>query len=181
MYIPVAQIEWQGERAKGVTPDFILPVIPEPEYEHGRKGLLSSALWLNHTDAAWPGIIWVDPDVAADPGDLEAMLTAAAELPQDVHTGLVKLWPASTGLRTWIWSHRGGTLGNPVATQDPAVPIAYVSTCFLYVPARLMKRVAADMASWPWFGFDVRLSEAALRAGVPMHAVAACQPKHLHF
>lgn len=98
-----------------------------------------------------------------------------------MHTGLVKLWPESTGRPDWIWSHRGGTLGSPVASQDESAPVSYVSTGFLFTPARLLDLAVSVMPFWQWAEVDVGLSEIALRAGIPAAVVPGCQPKHLHF
>lgn len=143
------------------------------------KGMSDLALLLHHSGA--PGVLWLDCDVAADPDDYEAMAAVVQVLPEDVHTGMVKLWPTSTSRDTWIWSHRGGTLGAPAATQDESTPVAYVSTNFLWIPARLLSLAFPAGASWQWTEIDVQLSEIALRNEIPAHAVLACRPKHLHF
>lgn len=128
-----------------------------------------------------PGMLWLDPDVVADPDDLATMTEAVEAIPADLHTGMVKLWPASTSRDAWIWSHRAGRLGTPAATQDETCAPVYVSTCFLWIPARLLDSITPQLPSWGWHGFDVQLSEAALHLGIEAHTVPACRPKHLHF
>lgn len=138
-------------------------------------------IWNGIKGFGHPGVLWLDPDVAADPDDLQAMEKSVSQRPQDMHTGLVKLWPESTQLPDWIWSHRGGTLGYPAATQEVTDVAAYVATGFLWTPARLLELVAPALPAMQWAEVDVALSEAALTAGIPARTVRACQPKHLHF
>lgn len=128
-----------------------------------------------------PGVLWLDPDVAADPDDLEAMRLAVTMAPADMHTGLVKLWPESTGRDDWIWSHRGGTLGYPAATQKDTRTVAYVATGFLWTPARLLDLVFPRLEAAQWQEVDVALSETALEHGIEARTVPGCRPKHLHF
>jgi len=178
---PIAQIEWQGDRVKGIKPDYILPVEPLPEWEHGRKALLMADLWEQLQDDRPPGVLWIDHDVASDPDDLAAMVEATSRWPDAMHTGMVKLWPASTQLPDWIWSHRGGILDYPVASQDESVPIAYVATGFLWTPARLLDLTRPVMRLWRWEQVDVGLSELAWLHDITINGVRACRPKHLHF
>lgn len=176
-----AQIEWQGHRIKSIPIDYVLHIRPAIGYDHGRKALHMAQLWARVRPLGCQGVLWLDPDVAADPDDLGAMLTAVRARPGDMHTGLVKLWPASTGRPEWMWSHRPGKLGFPVATQDEAAQVAYVATGFLWTPARLLDVALPVMAGWQWIEVDVGLSELALRHGIPAHTVPGCRPKHLHF
>lgn len=140
-----------------------------------------ASLWTELIPAALPGVLWMDPDVAADPDDLDAMADAVADRPADVHTGMVKGWPASTGRPDWIWSHRSGRLGYPEAHQQEDAPVVYVSTCFLWTPARLLDLAQPVMPAWRWEQVDVGLSELALAHDIPRWAVPGCRPKHLHF
>lgn len=123
----------------------------------------------------------MDNDVAADPDDLAAMLESVDERPGDVHTGLVKLWPASTGRPDWIWSHRGGQLGAPVAHQDESQPVTYFATGLTWLPTRLLQLSMIVLPGATFHEFDTTLSEVALRHGIPAHVVRQCRPKHLHF
>lgn len=179
--IPLAQFQWQDERISSVTPDCILRIIPEPGYERGRKARLIGNLWSGLQERPPPGLMLMDPDVVADPDDIAAMHAAACLDPTSVHTAAVKLWPASTGLRDWIWSHRGGTVGFPVATQDEDTPIAYWTTCLVYLPARLLDAAAAVIDQWQWLELDVKLPELGLQLGIPNRLVPAARPKHLHY
>lgn len=138
-------------------------------------------LWLSAELAGAAGVLWLDPDVAADPDDLAVMTDAIEARPADMHTGLVKLWPQSTGWPHWIWSHRGGTIGSPAASQDDTAPVTYIATGFLWTPARLLDLAFPPGQSWQWHEVDVGLSELALAHGIAAHAVPGCRPKHLHF
>lgn len=140
-----------------------------------------SRIWRRVRHTGVTGILWLDPDIAADPDDLAAMNAAVLEHPADLLTGAVKLWPESTGRPDWIWSHRGGTLGFPVATQEETAPVAYVAQGFLYTPARLLDLVFPAHEGAQWAEVDVLLSEYALSNGIPARLVAGCRPKHLHF
>lgn len=123
----------------------------------------------------------MDNDVAADPDDLAAMTEAIEADPGSVQTALVKLWPASTGRDSWIWSHRGGSLGSPQVLADEAAPVAYFATGLTWLPGRLLDLAAPQLPSWPFHAFDVGLSEVALAHGIHVYAVHSCRPKHLHF
>lgn len=140
-----------------------------------------SDLWQSVRADRPPGVLWVDPDIAFDPDDLDAMSSAVAIEPRSMHTGWVKLWPASTGRPDWIWSHRGGELGNPVAHQGELERVAYVATGFLFTPAELLDLAAAELHLLRWEQVDVYLSEVALRHAIPIETVPGCYPKHLHF
>jgi hypothetical protein len=138
-------------------------------------------LWKRVRTYGVTGVLWLDPDVAADPDDYGAMVNAIESIPHAMHTGMVKLWPESTGLDHWIWSHRPGSVGSPVATQDETAPVSYVATGFLYTPARLLDLVFPALADGQWIDVDVTLSEVAMVNGIAAHAVTGCRPKHLHF
>lgn len=101
--------------------------------------------------------------------------------PDRVFTGMVKLWPASTGRTEWIWSHRGGTLGSPEASQHPYPSPTYFSLGFLWVPRRLLDLAFPEHDDWRWGEMDVGLSEIAFRNRIPAQAITDCRPKHVHF
>ena len=179
--MPIAQSQWCGYRVIGIPVDHILNIWPSKEWPHGREAQAISDYWYAVSLIDMAGLLLVGCDVAADLDDIQAMTDAVAERPGDVHTGLVKLWPASTGRDDWIWSHRGGTLGSPTATQDETAPVTYFSIGFAWLPARLLNLACPGMESWRWGETDVKLSELALNEGIPAHVVPGCRPKHLHF
>lgn len=181
MNLYTAQVKWAGYRVDSITVDTEMDVWPTPEYPHGQKALHMNNTWERMREYRIPGILWLDPDVAADPDDLAAMQQAVEMAPACMHTGLVKLWPESTQLDHWIWSHRLGTLGQPIATQLVTDVVAYVSTGFLWTPAELLDLVFPLIRDAQWAEVDVALSEHALQAGIIARTVTGCQPKHLHF
>lgn len=181
MKLLIAQSQWCGYRVISLPVTFILDIWPTPEFPKGDEANQIANAWLRARDLGATGMLLLGCDVAADPDDLAAMTAAAARAPEDIHTGLVKLWPQSTSRETWMWSHRGGTLGEPTVLDDETAPVSYVSLGFLWCPARLLDLSAPVMGAWQHGQADVRLSEVALRAGIPMHAVPDCRPKHLHF
>lgn len=175
------QTEWSGSRIQGLIPDHILHVTQLPGWPNGRRGLLMAQLWDQLAASKPAGILWVDPDIAADPDDLAAMREAVEASPGAMHTGCWKLWPASTSRPDWIWSHRTGTLGQPVATQDESAPVAYISNGFLWTPAALIDLARPQLPQWRWADIDVGLSELSWLHGIDRTAVHDCRPKHLHF
>lgn len=172
---------WCNYRVISLQADYVIDIWPEENWDKGREAAGIGLAWAMAEAEGHAGLLLLGCDVAADLDDYDAMVDAVNEQPQDLHTGMVKLWPESTARNDWIWSHRGGTLGQPAATQDGSAPVSYVSLGFLWVPGRLLGLAAPTIASWRHGEADVRLSELALEHGVPAHAVPACRPKHLHF
>jgi hypothetical protein len=179
--LTVCQSMWCNYRVISLQADYVIDIRPEENWPTGREAAGIGLAWSMARAEGRPGLLLLGCDVAADLDDLDAMAEAAGQLPEDLHTGMVKLWPESTARKDWMWSHRGGTLGQPAATQDGSAPVSYVSLGFLWVPGRLLDLASPTIASWRHGEADVRLSELALTHGVPAHAVQACRPKHLHF
>lgn len=177
----IAQSEWNGYRVAGIVPDYIMRVSPQPGYVQGRKALRYDQVWQIARREHRIGVLWIDPDIAADPDDLAVITDAITSWPADTHTAAVKLWPASTARPDWIWSHRGGDLGKPVPTQDVTVQATYVATGFLYTPARLLDQLPDDFPSLQFTAVDVCLSETGIRHGIPVRVAWECRPRHLHF
>lgn len=179
--IPIAQSMWCNYRVISHPADYIIDIWPEDNYPNGKEAAGIAEAWSLARTAGHAGLLLLGCDVAADPDDYQAMAEAVQLAPWSLHTGLVKLWPESTKRDDWIWSHRGGTLGAPAATQDETVPVAYVSLGYLWVPGRLLDLAAPDMGTWQWGSVDVKLSELALASGIAAHVVPGCRPKHLHY
>ena len=175
------QSKWQDFAIESLTPDYELDIWPTIGYPKGREALELSKLWKKISTEAIAGVLLLGCDVAADPDDYAAMCAAARLKPELVHTGMVKLWPASTSRAEWMWSHRGGTLNAPEATQLDPVHIAYFSLGFLYVPRKLMDLCFPAHDDWRHGEMDVGMSEVALRNGIGVRAVYDAMPKHLHF
>jgi hypothetical protein len=159
----------------------VLDIKPEPDYPRGREAKHLSDLWAKVRLEQEAGVLLLGCDVAADPDDYAAMCAAARLRPELVHTGMVKLWPGSTGRPDWMWSHRGGKLGAPEATQLDPIRISYFSLGFLYVPRRLMDLCFPMHSDWRWSEMDVGMSEIAWRNAIRVRAVYDATPKHLHF
>lgn len=177
----MVQSQWCNYRVISHPVNHVIDAYPEIGYDHGREAAGIAAAWFLHEPGPAAGLLLLGCDIAADPDDYEAMAQAVKDQPGDLHTGMVKLWPYSTSRSDWMWSHRGGTLGQPAATQDEDQPVAYVSLGYLWVPRRLLDLAYPVMATWRWGEADVKLSELALTHGIPAHAVKACRPKHLHY
>ena len=96
MHIPHAQIEWNHWRIASVLPDHIVRVAPEPDQPRGRKAALMAAYWRSIRGDGPPGVIWQDPDIVADPDDMDAMREQIRDYPGWAHVAAHKLWPAST-------------------------------------------------------------------------------------
>lgn len=172
---------WDNFRVISVVPNYVIPLWPDPEYPHGRKAQAMSDLWAWLRAYDTPGICWFDPDVAADPDDLAAMQAAVNADPTVIYTGMIKLWPQSTGRSEWIWSHRGGTIGAPTASQDENQPVTYFATGFLWTPAELLDLAFPAHARWQWLELDVQLPQLAALNHIAARTVPGCRPKHLHF
>lgn len=172
---------WQGFAIDSLPAHYTLDIWPEPDYPRGREARELALLWETVRQGNVPGLLLLGCDVAADPDDYEAMCTAAFLHPEAVHTGMVKLWPASTGRTEWMWSHRGGRRGAPEATQLDPIHIAYFSLGFVYVPRKLLDIAFPTYAHWKWGEMDVGLSELAWQYSIPIRAVYDARPKHLHF
>lgn len=181
MSLPIVQSQWQSFRVESLEADYVLDIKPEHGYPRGREALELSKLWAMLRQMQGSGVLLLGCDVAADPDDYAAMCAAARRQPELVHTGMVKLWPASTKRAEWMWSHRGGKLSAPEATQLDPIRIAYFSLGFLYVPRRLMDLCFPAHDNWRWGEMDVGMSEIAWRNGIRCRAVYDATPKHLHF
>ena len=181
MELTVVQSSWRGFRVHSLTPNYVLDVWPVDGYERGREAKELSDLWLQIRQSDVKGLLLMGCDIAADPDDYEAMAKAVQWHPQRVMTGMVKLWPASTGRPEWMWSHRGGVLGSPEATQHAITSPAYFSLGFLWVPRQLLDLAFPEHDNWRWGEMDVGLSEIALRNRIVAQTVTGCTPKHLHF
>jgi hypothetical protein len=177
----IVQSSWQGFRINSLAPHAILPVRPVEGYPRGREALELSNVWMKIRDSGRGGVLLLGCDVAADPDDYYAMATSVHQWPEDVHTGMVKLWPAATKRADWMWSHRDGPLGNPVASQIEPIHPTYFSLGFVFIPHRLMDLAFPAHDDWKWGEMDVGLSEIGIMNHIRVHAVMNCTPKHLHF
>lgn len=144
---------------------------PEPGWPFGRRGLALATAWESlgeETEAA--GMLVLDADVAIDPCDMKAMRVAINGEPGAIHIAPVRLWPASTMRRTWVWGH------------EPEENPTRWTFCFTYLPRALIE--ACDRAYWNTWTFpavDTRAAEVAVKAKIPARVVPGCWPKHMHY
>lgn len=181
MEMQIAQIQWRGYRVSGIAPDHILDVQPDAEFPQGRKGLLSAELWRALSARGEAGVLWLDPDIAADLDDLASMRAAVNLSPQDVHTATVKLWPASTGRASWMYGHRLTGTVSELEGQRWCQRPRYWTTSMVWTPSRLLDLALPGLPERPWQGFDLWLNELSLAHDITAWAVHDCRPKHLHF
>jgi hypothetical protein len=181
MDIPIIQFQRQGFSIESLTPDLEFDVWPEIGYPHGRPALILSNSWKHLRRTGVKGVLLLGHDVVADPDDHQAMVTSAGLQPASVHTGLMKLWPPSTGCAEWEWSHRGGSLGKPESSQLDIIHPAYFSLGFTFLPRQLMDLAFPANDNWGSDGMAVGLSEIALQANIRTIVVYDAMPKHVHF
>lgn len=180
MLAPLIQVSWKGRRVHGVKPDYVLSVNPEPGAPKGRKARHMAAVWRDLRGSGIPGIVWLDPDMAADPGDLDIMRGEAEWSPDEVIVAAHKLWPASTGRDAWVWGH-GPWGGNvPVMSQQCVTAVGWFALGMTYTPRKLLDLALRDMDAWHYGQVDMGLSKIAREADIPMRAEYRGMPKHLH-
>lgn len=129
----------------------------------------------------YPGVIWMDPDIAIDPLDAENMADSIDLEPDSVHVAPHRLWPASTGRQEWVWGH--GLWGDnaPVMTQIISTPVEWFAMGFTYTPRRLLNIAFSHLPFWEYGMVDMGLSRLAREYDIPARLVLDCRPKHLHF
>ena len=157
---------------------FTLHISPEPEHPAGRKGLGLVRMWeqLAAPDAA--GMLILDGDVAIDPEDFAQMLTAVGAAPGAVHTAPVRLWPASTHLKTWVWGHGRGRYSNVWYEEG----LDTFTFCFTYLPRTLTEAcIGAGMAEWHYPHVDRNTVRQARQLGLTVNLVQDCSPKHANY
>lgn len=181
MKLFTVQAEWQGYRINSIPVDHVMHVESPPKYPDNHRAFLMSQASRLARENGHNGVWWLTCDIALDPGDVQAMEDAVHESPELVHTGLVKLWPASTGRDTWMWSHRSGKIGAPTATQDETAPVTYFSIDCVWTPVRLLDLAFPRIEGAQWNHIDLRLSEIAAENDIGARVVAGCRPKHLHY
>lgn len=181
MKIHVTQFQWSGYRINSLPPDHVFDIWPEPGWPQGRKGQLVADYWTKARSSGLEGLLFIDPDIVADPDHLAQVQEAVDQDNQAVYTGWYKLWPASTRRPDWIWSNRPGQVGYPLATQDATQPIAYFSTGFVWVPARLMELATPHLPQIDFAHFDPYLSEVALLHRIPIVGLPRVVLTHVHF
>ena len=140
-----------------------------------------AAAWEDWRDRGAAGVIWMDPDIVADPDDLAAITARISYWPAAVWCSLHKLWPASTGRDTWVWGHGRWAEPVPEMTQQAMVMPGWFALGMTYTPAVLLDKVLADLPLWPFGAIDMGLSKMARELRVPIRVARECRPKHLHY
>jgi hypothetical protein len=156
----------------------MMHVSPEPEHPFGRKGATLTGAWRQLSTPAAAGMLILDGDVAIDPLDHAAMLTAIHHDPAVVHVAPVRLWPVSTRADGWMWGHGNGRFS---ADEDPDDPDVF-TFCFTYLPKRLIEGcIKAGMPQWTYPNVDRRVQGQAQAMRIPARVVRGASPKHLNF
>jgi hypothetical protein len=181
VFIPHAQIEWNHWRVPSLRPGIIIPIVPEPGYPRGRKATYMARFWANTREADAVGVLWQDPDIVADPDDLEEMTKAIERAPEYVHCSVHKLWPASTMRPDWVWAHGAWRNNAPVMGQRMDTVADWFALGFTYTPARLLDIAMPHMFQWVFGQVDNGLAATARQHNIPAFPVPKCRPKHLHF
>ncbi len=158
-------------RLRGFYP---LHIAPEPGWPFGRKGLALAGAWRQLGTPAAAGMLILDGDVAADPLDLAAMLAAIHADPAVIHTAPVRLWPVSTKLDGWVWSHGRGQFTQ----QDVDDPDLF-GFSFTYLPRRLIEGAGLDRLTYP--GVDRQVMSVAQKMRIPVRLVRGARPVHLNY
>jgi hypothetical protein len=186
-------VRWNANPGVPVPPRFrFLDVMPEPEHPAGRKGLMLARAWETLATPRSDGMLILDGDCAIDPLDYAAMITEACTEPDAVWTAPVRLWPASTGFRYWVWGHREVLAGRDPLPSDEETrkiwqadisnPVMFTFN-FTFLPRRLMQAcTAAGMAGWAYPQVDENTWRTALDQDIPVHvARRGCSPKHVNY
>jgi hypothetical protein len=181
MGFPIIQPSWHGYRVDSLRPDKVLDIKPGPGLTGERLSYHLSEAWSELGRGRCLGVLLLGSDVAADPDDYLAMRFAVMHQPHQVHAGLVKLWPASTGRPEWVWSHRGGKLGNPEAGRLDIIHPTYFALEFTYIPRILMDLAFPAHDDWSDEDIAEGLSEMALQHHIRVNVVYEATPKNLNF
>jgi hypothetical protein len=156
---------------------YVIHIGPEPAYPFGRKGLALAGAWRQLSGRKTDGMLILDGDVAVDLLDLARMRSAIHMEPGAVHTAPVRLWPASTGQRSWVWGH-----WDKEMSQDECAAPRRFSFGLTYLPQRLIGScIRAGLEEWSFPHVDRLVAAQAVKDHVPVRVVNGCSPKHCHF
>ena len=156
---------------------YTLHVGPEAEFPFGRKGLALAGAWKQLATPGCAGMLILDGDVAIDPHDTTAMLTAIQAEPEAVHAAPVKLWPASTKRDGCVWGHGRGDF----STEDPDDPDLF-GFSFTYLPRKLIEAsIKAGLPEWSYPNVDRMTRKTAQQMKLPVRVVRQATPKHLNY
>ena len=181
MSAPIVQVAWNSQRIRSLPQAQPLYVAPEDGAPKGRKARRMAEWWKENRDSPIPGVIWMDPDIVADPGDVLAMDTAIRNHPEWVHVIPHKLWPASTGRAEWVWGHGRWTRNGPEMSQRNYEAAEWFSMGFTYTPRDLLDVAAPQMVAWDYGMCDMGLSRIAREQYINARSVYWAEVKHLHY
>lgn len=116
-----------------------------------------------------------------DPGDLDAIRTAARTDPHAVHVAVHKLWPASTMRDDWVWGHGIMDGITPVLSQKLQADAEWFALGLTYTPGGLLDLASPHMPAWVFGQVDSGLSAVARQHHIHGYCVPGATPKHLHF
>ena len=154
-------------------------VSPEPAAPFGRKGLVLASAWKQLAKPDTAGVLLLDGDVLVDPHDVMMMLVALTKDPDAVHIGPAKLWPVTMGdAPGWVWGHCRNAEWSQVMTTNPD----FFAFNFTYIPRRVVElAIAKGLRTKVFPEVDRHVSRMAREAGIRMHVVEDCHPKHMHY
>jgi len=152
----------------------------QERYPFGRKGNVLAGVWNSLERTGVDGIVINDLDTIIDPHDHRVMMIAIKTDPYAVWCAPVKLWPNSTGDKSWAWSH-GESQG--IRSQIDSDHPTWFGFGFTYLPSKLLDAsVAAGLANWKYPWVDTKVAEMARSMGVEVKVVRnGCYPKHINF
>lgn len=140
-----------------------------------------AASWVTWRARGASGIITLDPDVVADPDDIETMRGFIDYDNSCVWASMHKLWPASTHRDTWVWAFGKVNGDRPVMSQSTEGPYGWFALGMTYLPAALLDIAVRDMPLWEFGMIDMGLSRTAREHGFTINVAGNCHPKHVHF
>jgi len=140
-----------------------------------------AAYWRQARQDGYDGVIWQDPDIVADPDDLEAMREQARDYPDWAHVAAHKLWPASTMRDSWVWGHGIMDGNRPVLSQRMQPRAEWFALGLTYTPGRLLDLALPHMPAWVFGQVDSGLAAVARQHNITGRVVPHARPKHLHF
>jgi hypothetical protein len=179
--IIMVRVDWDNSALPIPTPGKFhhLHVNPSPDYPFGEKGRTLAGAWKQlNTNGKMDGMLILDGDVAIEPGDLTGMLQAIHTHDKMVVTAPARIWPRSTKRKEWSWAHWSKDPNQVLETEN----IRWFSFNFTYLPKKVLEQAIKDgLTSWTYPRCDMRMSDAAFNAGVPVYVAVDVQPKHLNF
>ena len=179
--IIMVRVNWDNSALNIPTPGKFhnLHVNPSVDYPFGEKGRAIAGAWKQlNADNKMDGMLILDGDVVIEPTDLVNMLQAIHHHDKMVVVAPTRIWPKSTKRKDWSWAHWSKEPNQTLETKN----IRWFSFNFTYLPKKVIEQAMQDgLATWMYPRCDMRMSDAAFNAGVPVFVAEAVQPKHLNF